>query len=491
MATIPFDNSYTSLPERFYSKQPPRPVRAPALIRANLSLAEYLGLSPELLQGPGAAEWVAGNRVPEGADPAAMAYAGHQFGHFNPQLGDGRALLLGEMVARDGVRHDLHLKGSGVTPFSRGGDGRSPLGPVLREYIVSEAMAALGVPTTRALAAASTGEPVLRERPLPGGVLLRVARSHVRVGTFEYFAARGDESGLRLLLDHVISRHYPECADAPVPALAVLGAVAQRQAELVARWQLLGFIHGVMNTDNMLVSGETIDYGPCAFMDAYDPRTLFSSIDEGGRYAYGNQPPIARWNLACLARALLPMIGPERDAIEGAQQVIDDFPAQHEQAYRKGLASKLGLSTTEPGDAELGDALLQAMHDGGADFTLTFRHLADVVDREADPAATVAALYAPPAGVRAWIGRWRQRLERDPRVAAERAAEMRRASPALIPRNHLVEEALRDAEDGGDFGRFHALVEVLGRPHDYDSTLAEFARPPRPEQRVFRTFCGT
>ena len=490
---IPFDNSYASLPERFYARLRPVPVRAPATIRVNGPLADYLGIDRAALEGDDGAALTTGNRLPEGAEPIAMAYAGHQFGQFNPQLGDGRAILLGEVVARDGVRHDLHLKGSGITPYSRGGDGRSPLGPVLREYIVSEAMHALGIPTTRSLMAATTGERVLRETPLPGAVLLRVARSHIRVGTFELFASRGDVEGLRILLDHALARHYPEHGDAPVPAIAFLRAVGERQAALIARWQLLGFIHGVMNTDNMLVCGDTIDYGPCAFLDAYDPAKVFSSIDQFGRYAYRNQAPIARWNLAALARALIALFGEDEPAIERtaeqAQAIIDAFPEQHAQAHRKGLRHKLGLSTDEDGDEALASELLQHMHERGADFTLTFRHLTDLATETPAQHAVSALLDVPPTD--AWLERWRARLARDPRHPTERAADMRAVNPALIPRNHRIEAAIRAAEDQGDLAPFHQLVDALEDPSRYDPSRASFARPPRPEERLARTFCGT
>jgi uncharacterized protein YdiU (UPF0061 family) len=322
--------------------------------------------------------------------------------------------------------------------------------------------------------------------------LLRVARSHIRVGTFEYFAMRNDVDALRVLVDHVVGRHFPELADARLPALALLGEVGRRQAELIARWQLVGFIHGVMNTDNMLVSGETIDYGPCAFMDAYDPATVFSSIDRFGRYAYENQPAIARWNIACLARALIGVIGPEdAAALTEAQAIIDAFPQHYEQSYKRGLSRKLGLSTGEPDDDALARDLLQCMHEHGLDMTLTFRHLTDLASPAVDAASTVAALFAAPPALQPWLERYRARLQRDPRQPQARAADMAATNPALIPRNHLVEAAIRDAEDEADFARFHALVDTLAEPYRYNDTLAAFARPPRPEERVLQTFCGT
>ena len=373
-----FENSYARLPQRFHARCAPTPVAAPRLIRFNAGLAAELGIDPATFAGAEGAALVVGNRLPEGAEPIAMAYAGHQFGHFVPQLGDGRALLIGEVRDRTGRLRDIHLKGSGPTPFSRRGDGRAALGPVLREYLVSEAMHALGIPTTRALAAATTGEPVFRETVLPGAVLMRVASSHVRVGTFQYFAARGDMTAVEALLAYVIDRHYPHLEAAPEPALALLGAVAERQAALVAAWMLVGFIHGVMNTDNMSICGETIDFGPCAFMEAYDPATVFSAIDEGGRYAYANQPPIAQWNIARLAETLLPLIDPDEEkAIAKASEVVSGFRARFEAHWLSGVRGKLGLSSAEPDDLDLATDWLAALQQGGADFTLSFRRLAE------------------------------------------------------------------------------------------------------------------
>ncbi|MEL6477590.1 MAG: YdiU family protein, partial [Pseudomonadota bacterium] len=378
MTAIPFDNSYARLPGRFYTKLTPEPVPSPRLIKVNHGLANRLGLDPAALESGEMVAALAGNGVPEGADPLAQVYAGHQFGGWSPQLGDGRAILLGELVAPDGARFDLQLKGSGQTPYSRRGDGRAPLGPVLREYIVSEAMAALGVPTTRALAAVTTGDIVYRERPEPGAVLTRVAASHIRVGTFQFFAAREDAEALQLLTEHVIARHYPEAVAAEDPTLALLQGVIARQAALIARWMSLGFIHGVMNTDNMTVSGETIDYGPCAFMDAYHPGRVFSSIDQGGRYAYANQPRIAQWNLACLAQALLPvLIGEDEAKLAAAQAAVDGFPDLFQAAWLSEMRAKLGLVGVEEGDSDLILTLFDIMAEAEADFTLTFRGLCD------------------------------------------------------------------------------------------------------------------
>jgi uncharacterized protein YdiU (UPF0061 family) len=435
---------------------------------------------------------IAGNAVLAGSEPLAAAYAGHQFGGFNPQLGDGRALLLGEVVDRKGARCDLQLKGSGPTPYSRGGDGRSPLGPVLREYIVSEAMFALGVPSTRALAAVSTGERVARDRFLPGAVLARVASSHIRIGTFQFFAARQDTEALQLLANHVMARHYPAALDTDNPVLALLNEVITRQAQLIAQWQLLGFIHGVMNTDNMLVCGETIDYGPCAFMDTFNPEQVFSSIDHGGRYAYRNQPAFAHWNLSVLAQALLPILHKDQErAVALAQAAIDSFPEQFLQANSQGMGRKLGLAVVTAQDNSLIEDLWQLLAQHALDFTLSFRRLADLADPAHALAAPVADLFEFPEALQPWLARWRARTRQDSRSPAERQAAMYRANPALIPRNHLVEAAISAAQDNNDFSVFHQLVEVLAKPHEYRAGLAHFATPPRPEEVVRQTFCGT
>jgi uncharacterized protein YdiU (UPF0061 family) len=488
---VPFDNTYARLPERFYARLAPTPVAAPQLVQVNEDLARCLGLDPGELASPEGVAILAGNRVPKGAEPIALAYAGHQFGHFVPQLGDGRAILLGEVLGRDGVRRDIQLKGSGPTPYSRRGDGRAALGPVLREYIVSEAMAALGMPTTRALAAVTTGERVLRERSLPGAVLTRVAASHIRVGTFQYFAARGDAEAVRTLADYAIARHYPEAALVERPYRALLDAVIARQADLVARWLLIGFIHGVMNTDNTAISGETIDYGPCAFMDAYDPATVFSSIDSFGRYAYGNQPRVAAWNLARLAETLLPLLGEDEDsALAAAQEMLATFGPRFETAYLGGLRRKIGLCTEREGDAALAQDLVKRMAENGADFTLTFRRLCDAAaDPEGD--ATARALFTDPGAYDEWAALWRQRLAEEPGEPAARCAAMRAVNPAFIPRNHLVETALEAAVSREDFGPFRELLEVLSQPYEDRPGFERYAAPPEPEQRVYQTFCGT
>ena len=488
---IPFDNTYVHLPARLFARLDPTPVAPPCLVHLNTDLAASLGLNPAELASPEGVDVLAGNRVPEGAEPIALACAGHQFGHFVPQLGDGRAILLGEIVGRDGLQRDIQLKGSGRTPFSRGAGGRAALGPVLREYIISEAMAALGVPTTRTLAAVTTGQPVYREAALPGAVLTRVASSHIRVGTFQYFATRGDTEALRLLADYVISRHYPEAATAEHRYRALLDAVVGRHADLVARWLLIGFIHGVMNTDNTSFSGETIDYGPCAFMDAYDPTTVFSSIDQYGRYAYGNQPNIALWNLSRLAETLLPLLAEDEErALAGASESLGSFAAVFQTAYLGGLRRKLGLAAEREGDAVLAQDLLTRMAENQADFTLTFHRLcAASAGKEGD--AAVRARFADGCAYDAWAARWHQRLTEDTMDPDLRGAAMRAVNPAYIPRNHLVEEALVAAVSRQDFAPFEQLLEVLSRPFEERQGYERYAAPPTPEERVQQTFCGT
>jgi uncharacterized protein YdiU (UPF0061 family) len=488
---FPFENTYAALPANFFARVAPTPVTSPKLIKLNRPLALHLGLDPDRLASPEGVEILAGKRVPDGADPIAMAYAGHQFGHFVPQLGDGRAILLGEVLDADGVRRDIQLKGSGPTPFSRRGDGRAALGPVLREYLVSEAMAALGVPTTRSLAAVVTGEHVIRETPLPGAVLTRVASSHIRVGTFQYFAARGDTEGVRQLADHVIDRHYPEAANADRRYHALLEGVVARQASLVARWLLVGFIHGVMNTDNTSISGETIDYGPCAFMDHYDPATVFSSIDEQGRYAYANQPRIALWNLSRLAECLLPLLSDVQEtAIAEAQALLEGFAERFGAAYQAGLRSKLGLFTARDGDPVLAQGLLDAMAKNQADFTLTFRRLGDAA---LDPSGDqeVRQLFAEPASYDDWAARWRQRIAEEPQTPTARQTAMRAVNPAFIPRNHRVEAVIEAAVNHNDFAPFEELLAVLAKPYEDQPALSAYADPPEPHQRVLQTFCGT
>jgi uncharacterized protein YdiU (UPF0061 family) len=488
---FPFQNTYAALPDGFFARVAPTPVAAPRLIKLNRPLALRLGLDPDLLESPEGAEILAGKRLPDGAEPIAMAYAGHQFGHFVPQLGDGRAILLGEVIDIDGIRRDIQLKGSGPTPFSRRGDGRAALGPVLREYIVSEAMAAMGIPTTRSLAAVITGESVMRETALPGAVLTRVASSHIRVGTFQYFAARGDTDGVKRLADHVIARHYPGAPDAGRRYHALLEGVIARQAELVARWLHIGFIHGVMNTDNTSISGETIDYGPCAFMDHYDPAAVFSSIDEQGRYAYANQPRIALWNLTRLAECLLPLFSDDKDkAIEQAQSILAEFPAKFTAAYQSGLRRKIGLFTARDGDEALVQDLLDAMAKNQADFTLTFRRLSAAAE-DATRDSEVRALFADPSAYDEWAARWRQRTAEEPQAPAERAGLMRAVNPAFIPRNHRIEAVIQAAVARDDYAPFEELLIVLAKPYEEQPAFADYANPPEPHQRVLQTFCGT
>jgi serine/tyrosine/threonine adenylyltransferase len=483
-----FDNTYARLPDRFFARLAPVPVAHPRLVKLNETLAARLGLDPEVLRSPEGLAVLAGNRVPEGATPLAMAYAGHQFGGFVPQLGDGRAILLGEILDPAGERFDIQLKGSGRTPFSRGGDGRAWLGPVLREYILSEAMYALGIPTTRSLAAVATGEPVFRESVLPGALLVRVARGHVRVGTFEYFSARQDTDALRHLADYVVARHYPEAKASDRPYRALLDAVIARQVELVARWLSVGFIHGVMNTDNMSIAGETIDYGPCAFMDAFHPGQVYSSIDRGGRYAYGNQPRIAQWNLSRLAQSLLPLLDDEPDkAIEEAQGAIDGFPERFEHAYLACFRAKLGLVDAQEGDAELIDTLLQAMSETGADFTNTFRALCAAAEGADGP---FRAQLGETAVLDAWLARWQARLAQESANSNERSAIMRRVNPAVIARNHRVEAAL-NAAVAGDLDPLDALLQALADPWNDRPEADCYTRPPEPHEVVQQTFCGT
>ena len=492
-ALFPFDNSYARLPDRFFAELAPNPVSAPQLIQLNKSLADDLGLDCDDLVTPQGVETLAGNRMAPGSEPLAMAYAGHQFGGWVPQLGDGRAMLLGEIIDRQGARRDIQLKGSGPTPFSRNGDGRAWLGPVLREYIVSEAMAALGVPTTRALAAVTTGDLVHREQSYPGAVLTRVASSHIRVGTFQYFAARRDIEGLRLLSDHVLSRHYPESVGAENPAMALLQNVMGRQAELIAKWMHVGFIHGVMNTDNMSIAGETIDYGPCAFMDTYHPDTVFSSIDQYSRYAYSNQPRIAHWNLACLAQSLMPLFSDDEEAaVEIGQETLNGYPDLYEAAYLAGMGKKLGLTNVDADDAPLMTDLLSRMAENQVDFTLFFRALCGIADPTGglDTDDLVRNLFVDPKGFDAWAVEWRKRLATETCDIANRQAGMFAVNPAYIPRNHRVEEAIQAAL-ADDFKPFEHLVTVLARPYETQSEFEYLTLPPQPEQVVQATFCGT
>ncbi|CDZ38957.1 UPF0061 protein [Neorhizobium galegae bv. officinalis] len=483
-----FDNSYARLPDRFFASVYPEPVEGPKLLKFNGSLAEELGVEADFSDPARLAAILAGNVVPPGAMPIAMAYAGHQFGNFVPQLGDGRAILLGEVVDRNGKRRDIQLKGAGPTPYSRRGDGRAALGPVLREYIVSEAMNALGVPATRALAAVATGEQVYRETVEQGAVFVRVAASHVRIGTFQFFAARGDNDGIKLLADYVIERHYPELKIAENPYLALLQGVAARQADLIARWMGIGFIHGVMNTDNMTISGETIDFGPCAFLDEYDPMKVFSSIDQGGRYAYRNQPGIGQWNIARLAECLLPLLDEDEEkAVEAANAVLKAFGERFQKEWIGVFRAKIGLATEADGDGDLIQALLAAMHEGQADFTLAFRRLADAA--EGGQEAFLKG-FADADKAQTWLADWRERLTTEARPVGELAAALRAVNPAIIPRNHKVQEAL-SAANYGDFSFFERLLEALEKPFEERPEFVSYMQPPKPEERVTQTFCGT
>jgi len=511
LSGLVFDNSYAALGEPFVRRQHPVPVREPRLLAFNEGLCALLGGDPALWRAH-AADWLSGNRSLPGALPVATAYAGHQFGNFVPQLGDGRAVLLGEVIGADGQRRDLQLKGAGRTPFSRGGDGRAALGPVLREYLVSEAMHALGIPTTRALAAVLTGEPVFREEVLPGAVITRVASSHLRVGSFEFFAAREDAGSLQRLVDYALARHYPESAGAERPALALLQAVSERQAALVAQWMAVGFVHGVMNTDNCSIAGETIDYGPCAFMEAYDPTTVFSSIDRHGRYAYANQPPIAQWNLARLAEALLPLIDPDQArAIERATEVLSGFPLAFARAWQARLGAKLGL-WGPAGDADEADADLMAdwlslLQTHRIDWTNAHRALCAAAAGDEQP---LRSLFADREVLAAWLARWRARVgighpdghsrheSAETRHAASvadgsgeaLAAALRRVNPAYIPRNHAVEAMIAAASEG-DMVPFERMSRVLATPFDEHSDADDLAQPAPRDAAPYRTFCGT
>lgn len=473
-----FDNTYVQLPPTFYVKQGAGQAKAPHLMVFNHGLAERLGLDGQKLVEQGA-DIFAGNAVPPGAEPLAQAYAGHQFGNFT-MLGDGRALLLGEQIAPDGTRFDIQLKGSGRTPFSRSGDGKAALGPMLREYLISEAMHALGIPTTRSLAVVTTGEPVYRDEILPGAVLTRVASSHIRVGTFEYAALRGPEA-VKTLADYTINRHYPELREAENKYLALLQAVIDRQAVLVAKWMHAGFVHGVMNTDNMAVSGETIDYGPCAFMDVYDPKTVFSSIDNGGRYAYGNQPVIAQWNLARFAETLLPVMHEDIElAIPAAEAAVLAFTKKYEQAWLAGMRAKLGLLDEAEEDATLANDLLTIMQRHKMDFTNAFRQLAT---QQSLPAAEQQDVHA-------WLARWQLRFDNQLAVLERRIEVMRYVSPAVIPRNHLVEAALEAAVKNNDLEPFNKFLDLLSTP--YREPEGDTYRQPAPASiYAYRTFCGT
>ncbi|MCZ8516678.1 YdiU family protein [Paenibacillus filicis] len=478
-----FDNSYARLPNLFFTRQDPAPVRSPKLIILNEPLTTSLGLNVQALQKDDGVAALAGNRIPEGASPLAQAYAGHQFGHFT-MLGDGRALLLGEQITPLGERFDIQLKGSGRTPYSRRGDGRAALGPMLREYIISEAMHALGISTTRSLAVVTTGEPIIRETELPGAILTRVAASHLRVGTFQYVSKWGAAQDLQALADYTLQRHFPEVDAGENRYLILLQEVIKRQAVLIAKWQLVGFIHGVMNTDNMALSGETIDYGPCAFMDAYDPATVFSSIDMHGRYAYGNQPYIAAWNLTRFAETLLPLLHEsEEQAVKLAEDALSDFTELYHRHWLAGMRAKLGIFNEEPEDESLIEGLLNMMQKYGADYTNTFRAL--TLDKPEDTVLFGTTEFAQ------WQEQWQARLGRQQEPKAFSHQLMRSSNPALIPRNHRVEEALEAAVNQEDYSVMERLLDVLSNPYAHSPEQAEYSTLPAQSTCPYRTFCGT
>jgi uncharacterized protein YdiU (UPF0061 family) len=487
---LPFDNSYARLPDRFFARVDPARPSMPDMIALNRDLAIELGLDPDWLVSPEGLDFLSGRTIAPGSEPIATAYAGHQFGNFVPQLGDGRAILLGEIIDRAGRRKDIQLKGAGRTPFSRRGDGRAALGPVLREFLVSEAMAAIGIPTTRSLAATVTGDPVQRDRALPGAVLVRVASSHIRVGTFQFFAARQDVDALRILADHVIARHYPQAAQAERPYQALLEHVIEAQADLIARWMLVGFIHGVMNTDNMSIAGETIDYGPCAFMDTYDPATVFSSIDQYGRYAFGNQPQIGLWDLTRFAETLLPLLADDADqAIALAEQALAKFAPRFAKTRGEGMLHKLGIGDAREDDTGLADTILAALQRNLVDFTLFFRRLSDAVE-PGQGDEPVRELFVDPTAADEMLGIWRARLALEGRSASDVKRDMDAVNPAYIPRNHRIEAVIRAAEEG-DFGPFEELHAVLSRPFDPQPDYIAYQDPPLEHERVRATFCGT
>ena len=488
---ICFNNSFVKLGEKFFAKLNPTPVEHPKIVKLNDELSNNLGIDLEMLELEDWASIFSGNQILPGSEPLAMVYAGHQFGHLVPQLGDGRAILLGEVIDNSSIRNDIQLKGSGITPFSRQGDGRAALGPVLREYIVSEAMHALGIPTTRSLCAVTSGEPVYRETVLPGAVLTRVASGHVRTGTFQYFAMRGDEKALTKLADYVIERNYPEVKEKQNKYLKLLEKVMDRHAQLVTKWLNVGFIHGVMNTDNMALSGETIDYGPCAFMDSFNKTQVFSSIDHAGRYSYGNQPQIVQWNLARLAETLLPLIDKKEDsAVEMAKDIIESYSGRFKEFWLAGMRQKLGLLTSESEDENLIESLLNIMHENEADFTLSFRSLCDAAfDEKMDK--NLRNLFKDEEAFNKWSNSWRSRLSRESVSPEERVSLMRNVNPAVIPRNHRVEHALNAAVENSDYGPFEKLVDVLSSPYEEIKENDEFMLPPKPGEHILQTFCGT
>tara|TARA_B100000945_G_scaffold44393_1_gene30432 strand:- start:592 stop:2082 length:1491 start_codon:yes stop_codon:yes gene_type:complete len=488
---ICFNNSFVELGEKFYAKLNPTPVEKPQIVKLNDELSKKLGIDLEVLELADWASIFSGNKILPGSEPLAMVYAGHQFGHLVPKLGDGRAILLGEVIDNCSIRNDIQLKGSGITPFSRQGDGRAGLGPVLREYIISEAMYALGIPTTRSLCAVTTGEPVYREKVLPGAVLTRVASGHVRTGTFQYFALRGDEKAITKLANYVIDRNYPEVKESPNIYLKLLEKVMDRHAKLVTKWLHVGFIHGVMNTDNMALSGETIDYGPCAFMDSFNKAQVYSSIDHSGRYSYGNQPNIVQWNLARLAETLLPLIDKKQEsAVEMAKEVIELYSERFKEYWLSGMRQKLGLFTSETEDENLIESLLNKMHENEVDFTLAFRRLSHAaLDKKMDK--NLRNFFKDALAYDKWSKSWRSRLSHESVSPEERTKLMFKANPAVIPRNHRVEQALNSAVDNFDFAPFEKLVETLSLPYKELKGRSEFMLPPKPGEHILQTFCGT
>ncbi len=489
MTPFEFDNSYSRLPPHFYARVTPEAVSDPTQIRVNSDLAEQLGIDTAWLHSPEGVAMLSGNRLPDHSDPISMVYAGHQFGHWVPQLGDGRAVLLGEVIDNSGVRFDIQLKGSGRTPFSRRGDGRAALGPVLREYIVSEAMAALGLPTTRALAVVTTGESVFRETPLPGAILTRVAQSHVRVGTFQYFHSQNNIEAVKTLADYMIARHYPDAAEQENPYLALLDGVVRRQTKLIAHWMSIGFIHGVMNTDNMQIAGETIDYGPCAFMESFHPETVYSFIDQHGRYAWGNQPVIGQWNLQRLADALMPVISSDQKrAAALAEESVDRFAAIFNDQLQKRFRNKLGLAHDGAEGAGLVGRTFTLMSEQGIDFTLFFRHLTRIAGgSETD---RFLALFNDRKSASEWLLQWQALVGPAGRPDSEMLAVMQRSNPIYIPRNHMIERVIRHGEEG-DFESFRLMVELLANPYCEQPENSGFELPPQQHEIVEHTFCGT
>ncbi len=488
---VRFHHLYADLPERFYSPYPPVPVRQPKLIAVNESLAESLLIEPEQFQSQDFIDIFSGNRVAMGSKPLSMVYAGHQFGNWVPRLGDGRAHLLGEIKDQTGQIYDVQLKGSGPTIYSRGGDGRAGLGPVLREFLVSEGMQALGIPTTQVLCAIESGDTIFRETTLPGAVLTRIARSHIRIGTFQYFLSRNDHKGLELLLNFTLQRLYPQHAAEGCPALELLKATCEGQASLIAKWMGVGFIHGVMNTDNMSLSCETIDYGPCAFMDEFHHNKVFSSIDGNGRYAYQNQPAIAHWNLVQLANCLLPMIDTDRkQAIDRATEIVHSFDDRFQHYWQRVLAKKLGFSTFVDGDADLARQWLQLMEDSEADFTLAFRYLSHCVDASQKASQDFLQLFDQNDAIHEWLAKWHRRLSQEAGEPAQRAIAMCSVNPLVIPRNHQIEKTIQGALKG-DYTHFTRLRSALHRPFDDAPSQSEFSQAPTKHERVSQTFCGT